>query len=331
MEFHLIYFIPSSFNCSKVNSLGASNTEICPEAVAGKAIVSLTLPSPKITITKLASNNPLGFKIETATLPEIKLPDYKILAKNTPEGEAPRADEKDVEESIQAFRTQWARTEKYQKEKESALAKNEPIPSFENIVIPEEELPIFDDEFVKKLGNYTSLKDFKEKLKENILREKGVREKEMRRGKILEAIVEATSFDVPEILVESELRKRTAQLEHDVERSGMKLEDYLIKTNTTVESLQKEWQTHAEKHVKSQLVLNAIAKQENIAPERDVVEREVEHLLSHHKNADPGHARVHVETLLTNEKVLVFLETGAQETSEKKSGGKESGKAPESK
>ncbi len=36
---------------------------------------------PEISITKLARKNPLGFKIKTAVLPEIKLPDYKSLAK----------------------------------------------------------------------------------------------------------------------------------------------------------------------------------------------------------------------------------------------------------
>src|SRR3989344_2431889 len=36
---------------------------------------------PDISITKLARNNPLGFKIKTAVLPEIELPNYKEIAK----------------------------------------------------------------------------------------------------------------------------------------------------------------------------------------------------------------------------------------------------------
>ncbi len=36
---------------------------------------------PEITLTKLAENNPLGFKIKTSVLPEITLPDYKSIAK----------------------------------------------------------------------------------------------------------------------------------------------------------------------------------------------------------------------------------------------------------
>ncbi len=38
---------------------------------------------PEISITKIARNNPLGFKIRTSVLPEVKLPDYKAIAKKT--------------------------------------------------------------------------------------------------------------------------------------------------------------------------------------------------------------------------------------------------------
>ena len=43
---------------------------------------------PEISITKLARKNPLGFKIKTAVLPAIKLPDYKSIAKKIEIGRA---------------------------------------------------------------------------------------------------------------------------------------------------------------------------------------------------------------------------------------------------
>ena len=50
-----------------------------PTASVGKKIDAIS--SPQISITKLARKNPLGFKIKTAILPEIKLPEYKNIAK----------------------------------------------------------------------------------------------------------------------------------------------------------------------------------------------------------------------------------------------------------
>jgi|SRR3989344_372535 len=46
---------------------------------------------PEIAITKLARNNPLGFKIKTAVLPPVVLPDYKKIAKRV-RGEIPEKD-----------------------------------------------------------------------------------------------------------------------------------------------------------------------------------------------------------------------------------------------
>ena len=60
---------------------------------------------PEVAITKLARKNPLGFKIKTAVLPEVKLPDYKKIAKKE-KGAVPEADknitvtEEDLENTI---------------------------------------------------------------------------------------------------------------------------------------------------------------------------------------------------------------------------------------
>lgn len=50
-----------------------------PKILEDKKIDAIS--RPEISIIKLARNNPLAFKIKTAVLPEIKLPDYKDIAK----------------------------------------------------------------------------------------------------------------------------------------------------------------------------------------------------------------------------------------------------------
>jgi FKBP-type peptidyl-prolyl cis-trans isomerase (trigger factor) len=49
---------------------------------------------PEITITKMARNNPLGFKVRLFVMPEIKLPDYKEIAKTVAKKEGENAEEK---------------------------------------------------------------------------------------------------------------------------------------------------------------------------------------------------------------------------------------------
>ncbi|MFC1775564.1 hypothetical protein ACFLY0_01860, partial [Patescibacteria group bacterium] len=85
----------------------------------------------------------------------------------------------------------------------------------------------------------------------------------------------------------------------------------------TEEDLKKEWRTDAEKRAKTQLVLNKIAVEEKIVPEKEKIDHEVKHLMEHYKDADENAARSYVETILTNELVFQFLEGGKGEKTDK--------------
>ena len=63
-------------------ALGEHYPKILEEINQGEKIDALdVIGQPEIFITKLARKNPLGFKIKTAVLPPVKLPDYKDIAK----------------------------------------------------------------------------------------------------------------------------------------------------------------------------------------------------------------------------------------------------------
>ena len=92
------------------------------------------------------------------------------------------------------------------------------------------------------------------------------------------------------------------------EQSGLTYEKYLAEVKKTDEDIKKEWTPIAQKKAKLQLILNKIALEEKIKPEEDQVQKEIEHILSHHKDAPEERVRIFVETMLTNEKVFDFLE-----------------------
>jgi trigger factor len=260
---------------------------------------------PEISITKLARRNPLGFKIKTAVLPEIKLPEYKEIAKNilrSDLGNSKRSDfdvsDEDIENTIMDIRKSRA-------PKKHVATSPQPSPETGE---GESELPEFNDEFVQALGPFKNVEDFKNKLKENIKLEKENQAKEKTRIKIVEKIIDESKLDVPEILIMIEIDKILAKMESDIAAMGLKFEDYLKHLNKTREDLRKEFRTDAEKKAKLSLILNEIAKIEKIVADEIEVEREVAHLLEHYKDADPERARMHVENVLTNEKIFQFLE-----------------------
>jgi FKBP-type peptidyl-prolyl cis-trans isomerase (trigger factor) len=273
-----------------------------PKIIEGEKIDAIS--RPEIAITKLARKNPLGFKIKTAVLPSIKLPEYKKMAKKIIESitdaeKNTTVTEEDLENTITDI----------QKSRAPKIHMKEAHEHKEGEVHPEPELPELNDEFVKALGPFKDVADFKAKLKENIKLEKENQLKEKTRLKIIEKIIEESEMDVPEILVAIEIDKILYRMESDITQMGLKFEDYLKHLNKTKEDLRKEFRNDGEKKAKLALILNEIAKAEKIAANEEEVAKEVAHILEHYKEADPERARMHAENVLTNEKIFQFLET----------------------
>ena len=261
------------------------------------------ISQPQISITKLARKNPLGFKVKVAVLPEIKLGDYKKIAKKikdeiTLEKKEITVSAEDLENTINDIRKSRA--------PRVHLTEHEHQEGEEH---PEPELPEFNDDFVKALGPFENVQDFKEKLRENIKLEKENTAKEKTRLKIVEKIIEESVLDVPEILIQIELDKILYKMESDIAAMGLKFEDYLKHLNKTTEDLRKEFKEDGEKKAKFSLILNEIAKLENITADSEQVAKEVAYILEQYKEADPERAQMHAENVLTNEKIFQFLET----------------------
>ncbi len=244
---------------------------------------------PEIILTKLAKGNPLEFKIKTAVLPEVKLPEYKEIAKKAEKIKEVEVGEEELEKTILQIRKLKAG------KKESDEVK-------------EEELPVLDEEFVKSLGNFSDMEDFKNKLRENILLEKNNKEREKRRIKIIEDILSEVSIDLPKILIDLELEKMIARLKNDVESAGLKFDAYLEQIKKTEDDIKKDWLDGATKKAKIELIINKISDTEKIDVASQDIEHEVSHLLEVYKDADPERAKAYVENVLRNEKVLQLLE-----------------------
>ena len=259
---------------------------------------------PEIIVTKIAAGNPLGFKIKVATMPEITLPDYKSIAKKIFSAkENIVVEKKEIEDMINEIRKNRLAMEK-SKNTQGALTQN-------SADTKEPELPLLDDTFIKTLGDFKDVADFKQKIEANLLKEKEVRAKDKKRMGTVEQIILGSKIDIPNILVEGELDRMLAHFTGNVEQSGGTLDDYLKYAKKTVEELRKEWRPDATKRAKTQLILNKIALDEKISASKEKIEEEVEKLMKHYPSADPLRSRGYVEMILTNDAVFAFLEEQA--------------------
>ncbi|MEK7652546.1 MAG: trigger factor family protein [Patescibacteria group bacterium] len=147
--------------------------KIYPEIILDNNINAIG--RPLISITKLAENNPLCFKAITTIIPKIELPDYKEKAKKimAKKDEDPTVTDKEFDDAILGIRKQWALYDHFEKTQNADSPRyGEASADQRGSEINEKNMPEFNDGFVKKLGKFENVEDFKKKLRENILYEK---------------------------------------------------------------------------------------------------------------------------------------------------------------
>ena len=131
------------------------------------------------------------------------------------------------------------------------------------------------DDLAKELG-YDSLEDLKSKTKENLKKREENRIESDFRNKVVEKVVESVSVEVPEQLVQKEIQYRMSEFAQQLQMQGMSIEQYFEMTGQNAEKMRETLKESAKKSIKAQLVLDEIAKVENISATDEDVNREIE-------------------------------------------------------
>jgi len=139
------------------------------------------------------------------------------------------------------------------------------------IEVKEKELPELDEDFVKTIGNYKTLDDFKKDIKDKLEKQVEMINKNNYERKLLEKVVDVCEVKVPKVLIERELEYMMKSLEDDLKAKDLSLQDYYTSIKTDEEKIKKEYEIVAEKRIKQELVLDKISQAEKI----QVTEKEV--------------------------------------------------------
>jgi trigger factor len=141
--------------------------------------------------------------------------------------------------------------------------------------VKRKELPVLDDDFVKDIGEFNTVEELKADIKNKL--EKAAEEKAERefRNDVLKQAVDNASVDVPEIMVENRVDNMIEDLRVNLENRGMQMEKYLQYLNTTLVELRKKYQESALVNVKTDLLLEAVAKAEKLEVKPEDVEAEI--------------------------------------------------------
>lgn len=141
--------------------------------------------------------------------------------------------------------------------------------------IKHKEMPELTDEFVKASTSYESIEDMKAKLRENIEKNAQREADTKRRNEILKQATDNITVDVPEVMVENRVSNMIQELSVNLENQGMNLDAYLKYANMDMAKLREQYKESAAIAVKTDLMLDAVAKAEDIKVENADINAEI--------------------------------------------------------
>ena len=141
--------------------------------------------------------------------------------------------------------------------------------------IKHKEMPELTDEFVKASTSYESIEDMKAKLRENIEKNAQREADTKRRNEILKQDTDNITVDIPEVMVENRVSNMIQELSVNLENQGMNLDAYLKYANMDMAKLREQYKESAAIAVKTDLMLDAVAKAEDIKVENADINAEI--------------------------------------------------------
>lgn len=139
------------------------------------------------------------------------------------------------------------------------------------------EVPELTDELVKEISRFDTVDAYREDVSKRLTAEKERRAEIENENKLIDAVANASTVDIPECMVETQLKYMLSDLEARLGYmyGGMKLADYFKYIGSSEEDYRKENKEIALKNVKTRLVLEEIIKKEKLEVTDEDLDKEL--------------------------------------------------------
>ncbi|MCF6277003.1 MAG: trigger factor [Candidatus Magasanikbacteria bacterium] len=178
----------------------------------------------------------------------------------------------------------------------------------------ERQFPELNEGFAVKLGQKT-VEELKTTIKKNLQTEADHKADQSFEIEILDKMIEKTKFDeIPELLIDNEKQKIFYELQRDIEKNGITIEQYLQDIKKTEKELFKDFKAQAEKRAKAALLSREIAIENDIKAEKEEIDAEIatmkkmyKHEEEYMKNLEKPEVRGTIANMVQNRKVMKWL------------------------
>ena len=142
--------------------------------------------------------------------------------------------------------------------------------------IREKEMPELDEDFVKEVSETANTVDeYKAEIRERLESQAENRAESAFENEVIEKVVENAEVDIPAAMIEDQIDNMLRDMEMRMMYQGMKLDDYFKYTGQTREQVREMYKVPAEERVKTQLVVAAVMKAEEIKADEAEIDVEI--------------------------------------------------------
>lgn len=142
--------------------------------------------------------------------------------------------------------------------------------------IREKELPQLDDEFAKDISEFDTLEEYKKDVFEKMKEQLEKRAEEEYKNAVIQKVCDNAEVQVPQCMVDEEVEQMHRDQSMRMRQQGIELEQYLQFSNQTIDDFKKSLEPIAQVRVKSDLVLEEVAKALKIEATPADIDEEIE-------------------------------------------------------
>ena len=141
--------------------------------------------------------------------------------------------------------------------------------------IKEKELPELNDEFASDVSEFDTLAEYREDVKKNLEEQKIKEAKKAKEEAALKAVVEDSEMEIPEAMLQTQQKQMVDEFAQRITMQGLSMEQYFQFTGTNYQQMAEQVKPQAEERIRTRLVLEAVAKAENIEATEEDYEEEL--------------------------------------------------------
>lgn len=137
------------------------------------------------------------------------------------------------------------------------------------------ELPELDDEFAQDVSEFDTLAEYRESVHKKLIERKENEARRLKENEVIEKIIEGSQMEIPDAMVQTQAETMVDEFSSRIAQQGLSMEQYMQFTGMTQDKLMEQMKPDALKRIQSGLVLEAIAKAENIEVAQEDVDAEI--------------------------------------------------------